>query len=142
MASSKDARVHEPTDDCDGMRYRNRGYCACQNRASSLRHYHRDPRRYKNKQLLKAYGITIEDYEALLEAQGGVCAICKQPESALHQNGVVRRLAVDHDHETKIVRGLLCSGCNQGVGYFRNNPGLLDAAAAYLRAVDTLREIA
>lgn len=53
--------------------------------------------------ILKTYGITSEQYEALYEAQGGVCYIC---ERATGQGR--RRLAVDHDHKTSWVRGLLC----------------------------------
>lgn len=53
----------------------------------------------------KTYGITGDDYEALLKRQGGKCAICRaRPKS--------KRLAVDHDHKTGAVRGLLCSRCN------------------------------
>jgi hypothetical protein len=53
----------------------------------------------------KTYGITGDDYEALLERQGGKCAICRaRPKS--------KRLAVDHNHKTGAVRGLLCSRCN------------------------------
>ena len=58
-------------------------------------------RRYK-----RLYGITIADYEAMLEFQEGVCAICERPPRTL-------RLAVDHDHKTGKVRGLLCNTCNQ-----------------------------
>jgi len=53
----------------------------------------------------KTYGLTSEQYDALLERQGGRCAICRaRPKS--------KRLAVDHDHQTEEVRGLLCSRCN------------------------------
>lgn len=54
---------------------------------------------------LARYGLTVEDYEKLLKAQGGVCAICGRPPKK-------QRLAVDHDHLTKRVRGLLCAFCN------------------------------
>jgi hypothetical protein len=55
--------------------------------------------------IAKTYGITGDEYEALLRAQGGRCAICRaRPKS--------KRLAVDHDHKTGAVRGLLCSRCN------------------------------
>jgi hypothetical protein len=82
--------------------------------------------------LRRTFGITLEEYGALLVAQGGVCKICggharkrsKYPEHV--------GLHVDHDHNTKRVRGLLCDKCNQGIGCFRDVPALLRAAADYL----------
>lgn len=60
----------------------------------------------------RAYGISREDYDALLELQGGRCYICRRKPQT-------KRLAVDHDHRTGLVRGLLCAnnenGCNRGV---------------------------
>ena len=80
-------------------------------------------RRAKFKQ---KYGITIEQYEAMLEEQGGVCAICK----GAQPNGV--RLCVDHCHDTKRVRGLLCVHCNTGIGHFKHDKNLLREAINYL----------
>lgn len=76
--------------------------------------------------LKRHYGMTKEEYEVLFKSQNGVCAICSKPQSK------GRRLAVDHDHETGEVRGLLCDGCNPGIGYFKNDPELLHVAANYL----------
>ncbi len=70
------------------------------------------------------YGITRDDFYALLAAQQGVCAICGGVES--------QRLHVDHDHTTGAVRGLLCGPCNRGLGSFRDNPRSLQAAVTYL----------
>jgi len=56
------------------------------------------------------YGISVQEYEELLDAQAGGCALC----GGTHRSG--RRLHVDHDHETGRVRGLLCYPCNQAVG--------------------------
>lgn len=77
----------------------------------------------------KTYGITAEQYDALYKAQGGRCAICRRA------TGAARRLAVDHNHQTGEVRGLLCKPCNRyGLGMFaRDNPEVLDRAAEYLR---------
>ena len=73
----------------------------------------RNGRRYD---LQKRFGLTLEEYDRLFAEQGGVCAICGNPESARDQwNGRVRRLAVDHDHETGRVRGLLCGRCNTSI---------------------------
>ena len=78
------------------------------------------------------YGLTLGDYEALSDAQGGNCAICLGPD----ETG--RRLAVDHCHETGKVRGLLCGRCNAGLGFFRDAPNVLRQAAEYLYRVETL----
>ena len=74
----------------------------------------------------RMYGISNEDYQALLDAQGGVCAICHNP----CVSG--KRLAVDHNHETGVVRGLLCTRCNPGIGYFQDDLALMHRAMAYL----------
>ena len=89
------------------------------------RHAH-DPRIKHDRNLRQLYGITVDQYEALLEAQGGVCGICGD----ICATG--RKLAVDHDHDTGLVRGLLCANCNIGVGYFKNNSRLLRKAIKYL----------
>lgn len=80
------------------------------------------------------YGITPEVYEALHLAQGGLCRICRQPESEKIAKGraTTRRLSVDHDHATGTLRGLLCRACNRALGGFKDDPELLLAAAVYL----------
>lgn len=88
----------------------------------------------------KTYGISAEEYDAIYKAQGGRCAICRRA------TGRARRLAVDHNHKTGEVRGLLCKPCNSyGIGMFaRDDPEVLDRAADYLRnppARDVLREL-
>lgn len=62
--------------------------------------------------LKKAYGITEEDYQQMLTNQGGLCGVCKKPQKS------GRRLAVDHCHKTKRIRGLLCQSCNSKVEKF------------------------
>lgn len=77
--------------------------------------------------MLDKYGITREEYFALKEAQHGCCAICgREPKT--------RRLAVDHDHATGKVRGLLCAACNMGLGAYRDDIAMLRRAIAYLEA--------
>jgi hypothetical protein len=79
------------------------------------------------------FGITQDDYDWLMATQDGVCAICRQPETRhLAADRAPSRLAIDHQDDLGI-RGLLCYRCNIGLGHFRDNPELLDAAAAYLR---------
>lgn len=87
---------------------------------------------HRRSNLKKLYGITVEEYDALFEKQGGVCAICGEPET-LVKRGQLYRLAVDHDHETGAVRGLLCSSCNRGLGLFKDNPDVIARALEYLR---------
>jgi len=57
-----------------------------------------------------------EKYNKMLTEQNGLCAICNKPEIRKRKNGEMHKLSVDHDHETGIVRGLLCNKCNHGIG--------------------------
>jgi Recombination endonuclease VII len=90
-------------------------------------------RRAYRHNLKKMYGLTLEAYEKLLAEQEGLCAICRQPESARGRGGEVKPLAVDHDHGTGAVRGLLCHLCNVVIGNALDDPDRLEAAARYLR---------
>lgn len=78
-------------------------------------------RRYERRM---RYGVTDEFYEALVGHQQGLCAVCGEQ---------VKKLCIDHDHETGVVRGLLCSPCNVGLGHLKDDPARLLAAVAYLR---------
>lgn len=78
------------------------------------------------KTLCAKYGITPEEYDRMHAEQDGRCAICKRPEIPN------RRLSIDHDHATGKVRQLLCGGCNRGLGDFREDRYLLQAAIEYL----------
>lgn len=92
-----------------------------------------NPEKIRNNDLKKHYGITLEQYNAMLEAQGGVCAICRGVSDAVdHRTGKIRNLSVDHCHLKGHVRKLLCQYCNQGLGAFKDSPSLLRAAADYL----------
>jgi hypothetical protein len=93
----------------------------------------RDAQRSWNRK--HRYGMTQAEYDGHLRAQGGRCAICQEPETMDRQraNGGSISLAVDHDHETGVVRGLLCARCNRAVGLLRDNPDYCQAAAEYLR---------
>ena len=89
--------------------------------------------RERNRSFSK-YGLTPEGFQARAEAQGGVCAICKKPPYGGRADSRKKRLSVDHDHETRIVRGLLCDPCNVALGLFRDSPELLATAIRYLEA--------
>lgn len=82
-------------------------------------------------QKLKRIGLTYAEYLEMLEAQNGVCAICKNPERGTRL-GRTKELSVDHDHRTLAIRGLLCSACNTGLGLFRDSVEALRAAIRYL----------
>jgi hypothetical protein len=76
--------------------------------------------------MLDRYGFGLDGYEERLKKQGGVCLICgKKPGK--------KRLHVDHCHETDVVRGLLCSNCNRGIGLLGDQYERLEAALAYLK---------
>lgn len=77
----------------------------------------------------KKYGITPEEYDALVAAAGGRCEICGRS-----QEDDGRDLNVDHDHETGKVRGLLCKRCNLALGYLGDDPALAARAADYLKS--------
>jgi hypothetical protein len=79
--------------------------------------------------LKRRYGITAADADAVLAAQGGLCAICRAAPAA----------HVDHDHATGAVRALLCFNCNGGLGQFKDDPDVLRAAAEYVQ-FHTLRQ--
>jgi hypothetical protein len=88
---------------------------------------------------LRKTGITQERYDAMLAAQGGVCAICGKPER-YKARGSTRRLAVDHDHACcpgtrscgRCIRGLLCNFCNRLLGMAEDDPTVLASAITYL----------
>ncbi len=96
-------------------------------------HLHEYRREYRKRRraedrdahLRRTFGITQADYNKLLARQGGGCAICGRPptKAALH---------VDHDHATEEIRGLLCVGCNNALGQFRDDATLLERATDYV----------
>lgn len=78
-------------------------------------------------------GVDATRYQEMLREQGGVCAICAQPERAPDKaSGKTKDLAIDHDHATGKIRALLCSNCNRGLGLFNDDVGLLAKAQAYV----------
>jgi Recombination endonuclease VII len=103
---------------CGAPREKGKKKCdACLERANQRRQLRATCRRF---------GITVEQYEAMLRIQGGRCAVCRnQPRT--------RRLAIDHDHQTMAVRGLLCHRCNRGIlGHANDSVDLLRRAVEYL----------
>lgn len=81
-------------------------------------------------------GMTVSRYDEMFQKQGGVCAICGQPETIIDKRyGKVRVLATDHCHETKKVRGLLCHSCNVAIGLLKHDIVRLSKAVDYLKGV-------
>ena len=85
-----------------------------------------NPEKVRNSYYKKSFGITLDQYNEILEKQGGVCAICNEKDS----NFV--NLAVDHDHNTNKVRGLLCHLCNRALGMFKDDIIRIKNAIMYL----------
>ena len=108
-----------------------------QQNAARINAYHRSQRerpevkaRERDGHLRRKFGITIEQYDAMFEEQGGVCFICRRPPT----EGI--SLHVDHYHATGRNRGLLCFRCNNALGDLDDDPDLLRTAADYLDAHD------
>jgi hypothetical protein len=100
-------------------------------RSIEFAHTHPEWVREKNRiNGLKKFDLTKEDYEKLLEIQGGKCAICGVEYSGKKK----RRLSVDHDHKTGKVRGILCHDCNWMIGYLerKESPATIIKLIEYL----------
>lgn len=82
--------------------------------------------------LQRKFKITGDDYDIMLAEQNGVCAVCQKQETHTYKSGKAKDLAVDHDHATGSVRGLLCFNCNQGIGRLKDDPAILRRAALYI----------
>lgn len=100
-------------------------------RAYAIAKYHTEEGRASRRRyaLQKHYGLSETDYLDMLTKQDHCCAIC----AVKAGTGKLGKLHVDHDHDTGIVRSLLCFHCNQALGKLKDDPKLVDKAAAYLR---------
>lgn len=99
-----------------------------QHRASMERYRERQPFRTHDRHLRWRYGIGATDYAVLLERQDGRCALCGTEDPGRNR----KYFCVDHDHETHLVRGLLCVNCNLGIGYLGDNVAGIERALRYL----------
>ncbi len=115
---------------CDTNYHKNnKEKSACRVRRSYKNNKHtRKKEVYYRIHLKRMYGLTYEQYEEILIKQEYRCAICK-----IHQNELKYKLAVDHNHKTGKIRGLLCSRCNKGIGFLYDNPIILEQAITYLK---------
>lgn len=92
--------------------------------------YYRENKRHKkNYDLKRNYGISLNEYHEILKSQNHKCAIC-----FVHVEKVKRRFAVDHDHKTGSIRGLLCGRCNKAIGLMDDNTNILRSAVQYLES--------
>jgi protein-arginine kinase activator protein McsA len=92
----------------------------------------KDPLLNRKRNLRRMYGLSIEEYDAMVEEQNGLCAICKQEEKTIRQDAV-QCLSVDHCHDTGKIRGLLCNNCNRALGKFKDSLTVLESACEYLK---------
>jgi hypothetical protein len=99
--------------------------------SGSCQECHHNAYKHKEKDysLRSKYGITLEQYNKILKKQNGVCAICGEKETSK----INKILSVDHCHNSKKVRGLLCAKCNKGIGLLKHNFKLLLKAAEYCK---------
>lgn len=91
------------------------------------------PQGHRAGHLRRNYGLTEPQYEAMVIAQDGVCAVCRKPETAVEpRSGRPRLLSVDHDHVSGAVRGLLCRKCNSALGLLQEDAELVSQLLAYV----------
>jgi hypothetical protein len=94
----------------------------------------KNPNVERSGHLRRTFGISLQDFESMLEQQGGVCAICKEEETRIiRKSGIPKALSVDHCHTTGKIRGLLCFKCNSSIGKLKDSIELLQNAINYLK---------
>lgn len=91
------------------------------------RYYDSNKDTHKNCSLKRIYGITLEYYKQILHSQNYRCSIC-----GVHEEELKKSLAVDHCHNTGIIRGLLCKSCNTGIGNFKDDVDIMKKAIEYI----------
>ena len=96
----------------------------------------RQSAKWRRHSLKRYHGLTVATYDRLLAAPNGRCAVCATDKPM----GQGRRFHVDHDHQTRKIRGLLCHHCNTGLGAFRDDPALLAKAIAYVAMNQTWKQ--
>lgn len=115
------------------------GWCKLCKQAEQRRNYTTEKGRAQ--WLKRKFGLTPEAYQELLASVDHKCQICGADEGASKRNRKWTALSIDHVHESDEIRGVLCDRCNPGIGMFKDDPELLEAAAAYLRAFQPKRPV-
>ena len=127
-------RKHKPKEPIGPENWYWKKSTASKDKAAYARGWRKDnPRKSRSIDLKKMFGISIEQYEEMLHAQGGVCKICGETERRVDGVGRYTNLCVDHCHSTGRIRGLLCTRCNRGIGLFGDKLEIVEMAATYLR---------
>ena len=133
----KDAKMQFSKENCYWRKKRivwSEGNVSAQKIAYHRMYYAVNRDKVQDYDMRKNFGISFETYRAMLDAQGGVCAICKRVDPNIDQKtGNRRRLAIDHCHTSGKVRGLLCGPCNASLGGFRDDIAVMETAIAYLK---------
>ena len=93
----------------------------------------KDRQRYKDYFIEQRFNITLERYYEMIKEQNNKCYICGTEETRKTRNGDISRLCIDHNHETNIVRKLLCFDCNTMIGKAKENINILQSAISYLK---------
>jgi Recombination endonuclease VII len=101
------------------------------NRKAVHAYQKRWPDRLRNHDYKRHYGITLDDYNKMFAKQKGKCAICRMPETSMRKGKIIN-LAVDHNHKTNKIRGLLCMKCNVVLGYFEKHQSDITKVSRYL----------
>ncbi len=128
-------KARDPAKICErNKRYREANREKVQEYKKQWQRRHPEKRRQARRRahLKKRFGMSLQQYDAMLAKQKGLCAICGTPP----KSGSLR---VDHDHADGSVRGLLCNACNQGIGIFKDSPTIVEAALKYLKKHSQLR---
>jgi hypothetical protein len=114
--------------------WKGQSYCIpCSKQAQKTRWQSRTPQKRLEQHLRYKYGVTPEHFLQMWDSQAGLCAICESslPDLLVYENRR-RGYAIDHDHNTGKVRGILCTECNSVLGLAGDNPDILRRAAEYL----------
>lgn len=131
--------MRQPTCICGNCRKcKNREYqkvWSARNKERVKSYNNKESRRRANRKTTAGrYGLTVDEYESMYSAQGGVCAICHKPETVKGNNGEIKMLAIDHNHETGKVRGLCCNNCNRAIGLLGDDVEVMLNAIEYIRS--------
>lgn len=100
-------------------------------KAAQKRYKESHPNYRTFKDIKRNFGIDVSEYFKILNSQNGVCLICNRPERR-KLFGKITRLAIDHNHKTGKVRGLLCSNCNRALGLLEENLVFIDQMKKYI----------
>lgn len=108
----------------------------CNNNKDKIRDYYKkNAKKIREHYLKKTYSISFEQLRQMFLSQEGRCAICSKVFNKR------KDVHVDHNHNTGEVRGLLCSSCNRGIGYLRDDSSILLKAASYLNKFNKLCDL-